>query len=46
VNRVVFQQMCEGSRIGEIVTNGLAPIAKVVHENFGIEHGFMTTVHA
>ncbi len=27
-------------------TNCLAPIAKVLHENFGIVHGFMTTVHA
>jgi len=27
-------------------TNCLAPIAKVLHENFGIAHGFMTTVHA
>jgi len=27
-------------------TNCLAPLAKVVHENFGIVHGLMTTVHA
>ena len=27
-------------------TNCLAPIAKVLHDSFGIEHGFMTTVHA
>ncbi len=27
-------------------TNGLAPIAKVLHENFGIECGLMTTIHA
>lgn len=27
-------------------TNCLAPIAKVVHENFGIVEGLMTTVHA
>jgi len=27
-------------------TNGLAPIAKVLHENFGIVEGLMTTVHA
>ena len=26
-------------------TNCLAPIAKVLHENFGIVHGLMTTVH-
>lgn len=27
-------------------TNCLAPMAKVLHENFGIIRGFMTTVHA
>lgn len=27
-------------------TNCLAPVAKVLHDKFGIEKGFMTTVHA
>jgi glyceraldehyde 3-phosphate dehydrogenase len=27
-------------------TNCLAPLAKVIHEEFGIEHGLMTTIHA
>ena len=27
-------------------TNCLAPVAKVLHESFGIRHGVMTTVHA
>jgi glyceraldehyde 3-phosphate dehydrogenase len=27
-------------------TNGLAPVAKVLHESFGIEKGLLTTVHA
>merc|ERR1712055_820480 len=27
-------------------TNCLAPIAKVIHDNYGIEEGLMTTVHA
>jgi glyceraldehyde 3-phosphate dehydrogenase len=27
-------------------TNSLAPPVKVLHENFGIEQGFMTTVHS
>jgi glyceraldehyde 3-phosphate dehydrogenase len=27
-------------------TNCLAPVAKVLHEKFGIRHGLMTTVHA
>jgi glyceraldehyde 3-phosphate dehydrogenase len=32
--------------IGSCTTNCLAPVAKVLHEAFGIEHGFMTTIHA
>ena len=27
-------------------TNALAPLAKVLHDNFGIKRGLMTTVHA
>jgi glyceraldehyde 3-phosphate dehydrogenase len=27
-------------------TNGLAPVAKVLNDRFGIEHGLMTTVHS
>lgn len=27
-------------------TNCLAPVAKVLHERFGIEHGLMNTIHA
>lgn len=27
-------------------TNCLAPLAKVLHENIGIEHGLMTTIHS
>ncbi len=27
-------------------TNCLAPVVKVLHENFGVQHGFMTTVHS
>ncbi len=27
-------------------TNSVAPVAKVLHDNFGIEYGFLTTVHA
>ena len=27
-------------------TNGLAPVAKVLNDSFGIEKGFLTTVHA
>jgi glyceraldehyde 3-phosphate dehydrogenase len=31
---------------GSCTTNCLAPVAKVVHENFGIRRGLMTTVHS
>jgi glyceraldehyde 3-phosphate dehydrogenase len=31
---------------GSCTTNALAPVAKVLHDSFGIESGFMTTVHA
>jgi len=27
-------------------TNGIAPIVKVLHENFGVNKGLMTTIHA
>jgi glyceraldehyde 3-phosphate dehydrogenase len=27
-------------------TNGLAPLAKVLHDNFGVKRGLMTTIHA
>ncbi|MBP1969440.1 glyceraldehyde 3-phosphate dehydrogenase [Virgibacillus natechei] len=27
-------------------TNGIAPLAKVLHENFGLKHGLMTTIHS
>ncbi len=32
--------------IGSCTTNCLAPIAKVLNDAFGIEQGFMTTIHA
>lgn len=32
--------------VGSCTTNALAPIAKVLDEAFGIESGFMTTIHA
>lgn len=31
---------------GSCTTNALAPVAKVLNDHFGIESGFMTTVHA
>ena len=32
--------------LGSCTTNALLPLLKVLHENFGITQGFMTTVHA
>jgi len=32
--------------IGSCTTNCLAPVAKVLMDNFGIKRGFMTTIHA
>src|SRR4029079_9239202 len=32
--------------VGSCTTNALAPLAKALHEGIGIEHGFMTTIHA
>jgi glyceraldehyde 3-phosphate dehydrogenase len=32
--------------IGSCTTNCLAPMAKTLHDAFGIEHGLMTTIHA
>lgn len=32
--------------IGSCTTNCLAPLAKVLNEGLGIEHGLMTTIHA
>jgi len=31
---------------GSCTTNCLAPVAKVLHEAFGVEKGFMTTIHS
>ena len=27
-------------------TNGIAPVVKVLHDNFGVDRGLMTTIHA
>ncbi|HEY3276337.1 MAG TPA: type I glyceraldehyde-3-phosphate dehydrogenase [Syntrophorhabdaceae bacterium] len=32
--------------MGSCTTNGLAPIVRVLHNEFGIERGLMTTIHA
>jgi glyceraldehyde 3-phosphate dehydrogenase len=32
--------------LASCTTNCLAPMVKVLHDNFGVERGFMTTIHA
>ena len=32
--------------VASCTTNCLAPVAKVLHDEFGIEHGLMTTIHS
>ncbi len=32
--------------MGSCTTNGLAPIVKILHNEFGIDYGLMTTIHA
>ncbi len=43
-NKLTSEMKCISN--ASCTTNCLAPIAKVLHENFGIESGLMTTVHA
>jgi glyceraldehyde 3-phosphate dehydrogenase len=47
----VNEDKCDPSKfdicdMGSCTTNCLAPVAKILHENFEIERGFMSTVHA
>lgn len=32
--------------MGSCTTNCLAPIVRILHEEFGVEHGLMTTIHS
>lgn len=46
VNDDKFDPEAEILTIGSCTTNCLAPVVKVLNDNFGIVRGFMTTVHA
>jgi len=46
VNQDQYDPKAELLTIGSCTTNCLAPIAKVLDDNFGIVRGFMITVHA
>lgn len=46
VNDDVLSASHEVVSVGSCTTNCLAPVAKILHDAFGIEHGFMTTIHA
>ena len=46
VNEEKFDPQCDIVDMGSCTTNCLAPVAKVLNENFGIIKGFMSTIHA
>lgn len=46
VNENVLEKSDSVISVGSCTTNCLAPILKVIDENFGLERGFMTTIHA
>ncbi len=46
VNHASLRADAQVISIGSCTTNALAPLAKVLDEHFGIEAGFMTTIHA
>merc|ERR1711939_715778 len=46
VNHTEYQKTDTVVSNASCTTNCLAPLAKVVHDNFGLKEGLMTTVHA
>ncbi len=46
VNEKDYTDKVDVMDMGSCTTNCLATVAKVLHDNFGIEKGFMTTVHS
>ena len=46
VNQKILKKNDEIIAAASCTTNCLAPVAKVINDNFGIERGFMTTIHS
>ena len=46
VNNAALKKEYTVISVGSCTTNCLAPVAHVLHEAFGIERGFMTTIHS
>ncbi len=46
VNNAALKHTHQVVSVGSCTTNALAPVVKVLHEAFGIDSGFMTTIHA
>ena len=46
VNQNILKNSDQIISAASCTTNCLAPVAKVINDNFGIERGFMTTIHS
>ena len=46
VNQKILKKNDDVIAAASCTTNCLAPVAKVINDNFGIERGFMTTIHS
>ena len=46
VNQKILKSSDQVISAASCTTNCLAPVAKVLNDNFGIERGFMTTIHS
>ena len=46
VNQKILKKSDQIISAASCTTNCLAPVAKVINENFGIDRGFMTTIHS